>query len=340
MPTVGSPKPPPWERRDQSDEYRGLCRSRVTERVEVREPFVLVAQIQRSGGSLMNALFDGHPECHVLPGDLELGYPRRSIWPRIELQDGPDRWFEILYQDKNHKQLQRMLREVPLHRPGTFPRCFLPRLQKEIFDACVAERPIERARDVIDCYLTSYFNAWLDNHNLYPGPKRVVVAFGPKMHIDAGGLGRFFDAYPDGTLISIVRDPRAWFASARTHKPIYAHLEPALDMWERSAEATIAAKERFGDRVIVLSFEDVILETEGTITAVAERLGVTMSAALLEPSFNGRPKNANSSHRVERAGILTDRTQIYREVLDASTIARIEARSGDLHDRARALALH
>src|SRR2546429_5064991 len=28
--------------------------------------------------------------------------------------------------------------------------------------------------------LTSYFNAWLDNHNLYAGPKKVVTAFAPR----------------------------------------------------------------------------------------------------------------------------------------------------------------
>ena len=37
-------------------------------------------------------------------------------------------------------------------------------------------------RDVLDCYFTSYFNAWLDNHNLYSGPKKVVTGFVPQLN--------------------------------------------------------------------------------------------------------------------------------------------------------------
>ena len=39
-------------------------------------------------------------------------------------------------------------------------------------------------RDVLDCYFTSYFNAWLDNHNLYTGPKKVVTGFVPRLSLD------------------------------------------------------------------------------------------------------------------------------------------------------------
>ena len=61
---------------------------------------------------------------------------------------------------------------------------------------------------MLDAYFTSYFNAWLDNQNLYTGPKRVVTGFTPRLAMDEGSVERFFAAYPDGTLVSIVRDPR------------------------------------------------------------------------------------------------------------------------------------
>ena len=51
----------------------------------------------------LNRLFDAHPECHVHHCDLEIGYPRKSSWPLIPLEEGPERWFNILYEERNHK---------------------------------------------------------------------------------------------------------------------------------------------------------------------------------------------------------------------------------------------
>ena len=65
----------------------------------VKSPLVLISQIQRSGGSMLSQLFDGHPEVHAHPHELKFGYPRKYDWPPIELVDHPERWFEILFED-------------------------------------------------------------------------------------------------------------------------------------------------------------------------------------------------------------------------------------------------
>ncbi len=52
----------PWERMDEAAEYAQVSAVRIGRLVEVREPLVLISQIQRSGGSLLSQLFDGHPE--------------------------------------------------------------------------------------------------------------------------------------------------------------------------------------------------------------------------------------------------------------------------------------
>src|SRR5206468_7078716 len=100
--------------------------------------------------------------------------------------DRSEDWFPMLYAKRVELDLWRGYAKVS--RPDldhdTFPFLFSLRLQKRIFDECVARRSPRRPRDVLDCYLTSYFNAWLDNHNLYAGPKRVVTAFVPGLATD------------------------------------------------------------------------------------------------------------------------------------------------------------
>jgi hypothetical protein len=227
---------------------------------------------------------------------------------------------------------------MPERGRSVFPFLFLPRLQKQIFDACVAERPTSE-REVLDCYFTSYFNGWLDNHNLYTGPKKAIVGFTPRLAMERSNVERYFAAYPDGTLISIVRRPAAWYASASRH-PVgdYGDVERALGLWSGSVDAALEASAEHGEQVIVLTYEQLVLDTDPTMRALADRLGIAMSPVLLQPTFNGRSILANSSDAVDRLGVLPERVDAYRGSLDEETEARIAELAGDRYERAVAAA--
>ena len=177
-----APAAPVWEQLGEHEEYAELCRARLEHLVAVREPLVLVSQIQRAGGSLLGQLLDGHPECHAHPHELKIGYPREHNWPPLDLAR-PETWFDVLYEKRSlknfvggyHKSAKRR------HPYDTFPFIFLSRLQQVIFEAQVEEHRPSTEREVLDTYFTSYFNAWLDNHNLYAGPKRIVTGFTPRL---------------------------------------------------------------------------------------------------------------------------------------------------------------
>jgi hypothetical protein len=336
-----SPSAAPWEQLGPSEEYRELCRARLEHLVPVREPLVLVSQIQRSGGTLMSQLLDGHPECHAHPFELKIGYPKEHDWPPLDLAQS-ETWLPMLFEQRvithfrrsYHKSAKRQ------HAYDKFPFLFLPRLQKAIFDRCLEAKPAASRRDVLDCYFTSYFNAWLDNHNLYTGPKAAVTGFTPRLVMHPESVAGFFADYPEGTLISIVRDPRAWYGSASGYaSENYADPEAALELWRRSASSALEASERFGECVLLLTYEQLVSDPEGTMGRVAERIGITMSPELLVPTFNGRPIRANSSDPVGRYGILPERASAYRDSLDPQTVERIEELAGDLYERASAVAL-
>jgi hypothetical protein len=329
---------PAWEVDDASD-YRSLTSARLEHVVPVGEPLVLISQIQRSGGTLLLRLLDGHPECHVDPYELKIGHPKKHNWPPIDLSQ-PDRWFETLFFRGLGERIRRTERtRTPYAGRSVFPFVFSPRLQKRIFDAQLAQRPPESERDVLNAYLTSYFNAWLDNQRLYATPKQVVVGFTPRLAMELANVEKFLAAYPDGTLISIVRDPRAWYGSAAQHRPHhYADLDTALELWCRSTDASLAAAERFGERVLVLTYEELVLDPERTIQRVAERIGIRMAPILLRPTFNSYPIRANSSERVEGEGILPGRATAYRDALNEETLRRIADLAGDRYERAAAAA--
>jgi Sulfotransferase family len=328
---------PPWERRDAAAELGQLQAVRLAHLVPVREPLVLISQIQRSGGTLLSQLLDGHLEVHAHPGELAIGQPKKWDWPPLDL-DRPDTWFDVLFEPQVDLYLREgFLKEKPLLgqlEPDVFPFMFSPRVQRAVFEQCAVDWRPETERGVLDCYFTSYFNAWLDDQNLYSGPKRAVTAFTPRLAMEADRLERYLAAYPDGTFVSIVRDPRAWYASARKHRADYSDVEGAMKLWRQSAESALAARERHGDRIVILTYEKLVGDTEATMRRLAGRIGISWSPMLLVPTFNGRPTMANSTEPVDRRGILPERATAYRQSLDAAEIAAIDRAAGDDYERA------
>ena len=332
---------PPWEGRDEAAELAQLQATRLAHVVPVREPLVLISQIQRSGGTLLSQLLDGHPEVHAHPGELCIGKPKKWDWPPLDL-GRPETWFDVLFEPQIDLYLRGgFLKERPLLgqlEPDVFPFVFSPRVQRAVFEQCVANWRPETERGVLDCYFTSYFNAWLDDQNLYAAPKKAVTAFTPRFAMEVQRLERYLAAYSDGTFVCIVRDPRAWYASASKHRPHYEDVEESIGLWRQSAETALDAGERHAGRVLVLTYEQLVEETETTMRRVAERIGLSWSAGLLTPTFNGRPTLANSTEPVGRRGVLPERATAFRGSLDQATIEAIERAAGDVYERAGAAA--
>ena len=80
--------------------------------------------------------------------------------------------------------------------------------------------------------MTSLFNGWLDNQHLRGREKRWVVAFSPRRAWNER-LDKLFELYPDGRLISILRDPLSWYSSAQGRDP-GADPEKLVEHWKHS----------------------------------------------------------------------------------------------------------
>jgi len=268
-------------------------------------PVALISQIQRSGGSLLSQLFDGHPQIHAHPYELKIGYPKKNSWPKIDLNDRPEQWFEVLFEDNVIKDCKEGYKKSTNY-DRTFPFTFLPGLQKQIFLQYIDSCPTVRLRDVFDAYMTSYFSAWTNNTNK-KGDKKYVTAFTPRLTMSAHSTGTFFQIYPDGRLISIARDPKNWFPSALRHntkKKKYEDIATALEQWKRSANAMVRNKRKYGDRACILRFEDLINDTESVVRYLATFLGIDFDDTLLTPTFNRSPIKANTSFQLEEHGIM------------------------------------
>lgn len=324
---------------DPAVELEQLYKSRLEHLVEVKQPMVLVAQIQRSGGTLMSQLFDGHHQLHAHPYELYVGYPRKWDWPEIDLSASPETWYERLYEKYTVRHFVEGYQKYGKGADADaemFPFLMLPNLQRTIFRACVENTEIKTSRDVVDCYFTAYFNAWLDYQGIY-GEKKYVTAFAPRANVSEVGVKRFFTDYPDGRIISMLREPGSWFVSSHRHDPTkYPDANSAIDQWIESTEAILRNKKNYPDNVFVLSFEQLLEDTESHMCNVADWLGVEYSEALIKPTFQGMKIKADSSFKVSGYGVASEPLK-RKKNLSPEDAEIISAKAGALYEKALTL---
>ncbi len=265
-----------------------------TNAIRLTAPVALISQIERSGGTLLSQLFDGHPQIAAYPHELRFGLDGNDTWP-AGLKT---------FRDAVDLKMQKLMKHGFRKGRHGAPLRFLvsPRIQKLIFDG-IEKRT---ARDSFDAFFTGFFNAWLD----YQGDlndKTLITAFAPRLALDAENVRRFFAAYPDGYLIQVMRDFESWSWSAR---PFYAALHRTVTkddlarIWNTNAASIERNQREYGDRVLTIPFDDLRHDPAAALAQLSKRLPIENHAALAQPTFNGRLTWANSSFQVERPGLL------------------------------------
>jgi hypothetical protein len=311
----------------RTEDFRDLYGVTLQNAVPIRLPMVLISQIQRSGGTLLAQLFDGHSQCYAYAYELYIGFPNKTVWPVLDLNESPTQWFLTLFETPVSRAFRRGYQKVS---PGSgqdgerFLFIFLPSLQREIFLQYCKTTKIASQRDVFDAYMTSYFNAWL-NHRGRFGQKKVITSFVERVSISEENVRRFFEVYPDGKLLSIIRNPWSWYDSARRHNPnVFGDVERAMVLWKESAESMIRNKRHYGERVRIIQYEELIADTRGVMSALADYVGIDYDDVLLQPTFNTMPIKADSSYPVNEYGVLTEPLLRYRQNLAGGDQKKIE----------------
>ncbi len=297
----------------------------------VRQPLVLISQVERSGGSLLSQLFDGHPQIFAHPHEVKLGYPSDETWVPLDPKLGARKNFLMLFEHKNAMRM-RFGYTKGERDPNRHPYFFFPGVQYRVFQHLFETHPPAGQRDILNHYFTSYFNAWL-NYSGLEEDKRWITAFAPRLANYENNVTCLFENYPDGRLIQIIRDPKSWYASARNHrgeKSRRLSIQSIMRMWIVSAKAMLRNKVNYPNRVIVLKFEDLIQRTNRTMEMLAAELQIEFDPRLTQPTHNGGLMRANSSFAVESAGVI-ERPALREEYLNEEERGYIEQRAGRLY---------
>ena len=303
----------------------------------IDQPLFLITQAQRSGGTLLLRLLDGHPELHVVPFQLR-GIDQAAKRPP---QTAHEAW-TAMHDPKlveRFREGYRQRKHDVLEDDVTYDFELEPERQRALYEECAGGLDRPRTRDYFTCYFTSYFSAWCDYANDGPEEKRWVVGFEPGVSRSLRRRQALNEIYPDGRVISIIRDPWSWYASARRWEPQWSDREAALDHWYRASGGTFKWRAERRHRidapkardVRVITFDDLLTHTERIMRWIADWLGIEFRSELLEPTFNGHPISVNTSFSDVATAISSRPLERAGEELDADDVAWIEAKCGDLH---------
>ena len=166
---------------------------------------------------------------------------------------------------------------------------------RELFRYFWKTHPPCTHRDIFNIYFSAYFGSWL-NYTGRTEERKYIVGFVPQLMNTSKKVDRFFELYPDGKYIGIIKDPLLWLESAKRHEKYNdVSTENLLREWRRSVKSIIQAKKKYAERTIMISFEDLIVRTDLLMNRVAERLEIEPHSILSTPTFNGDGVESSSN---------------------------------------------
>jgi hypothetical protein len=299
--------------------------------LSVTEPLALISQIQYSGGSLLVQLFDSHPELHAHPHHWEVKGAKTSLWPKIDLNGNFEKWFDILFEEAIIGHFRDGFRKMG-DNSETLLFVILPALQREIFLKYLGSLEAIAQRDVFDAYMTSYFGAWLNNQNR-GGKKKFVAVFNNQLSMIGENIESFFEVYPDGRLISVIRDPKNWFQHAYQNDPEkYVDVSRSMNLWIKNYQGLLHNKEKFGDRICIIRFEDLIQKTEPVMHNLSEFLDIQFDRALLTPTFNKIPIKSDTGIQLDDHAIASN-TIMKQSSLQKEKLEFIEKMTAEVYEK-------
>lgn len=295
-------------------------------------PLILISQVQRSGGTLLSQLFDGHPQCITYPQELMWGKPKKWNWP-----NGPEQplacdsskknvwdylmghyYYQLYEYCKNgyRKYSANSLKKIDHTIHFEYDYYY----HKQLFFDNFSEQP-NSIRQWLDLYLVSFFNAWISGPSLKS--KKYIVAFTPRVNMYEDSVDRFFSHYPDGYFITMTRHPSAWYASMKTHSPYQQLFRDktgntnayALELWKESCDKSLAISCRYPERVISLCYEDLVLSTEAIMRKISDVVSVRFTDTMLNPTFCSQQIYSDSSFKPTR-GIDYSAVDRYEHILE------------------------
>jgi len=324
----------------------GFYKYRINNFVKCDEPLISIASVMRSGGNLLNRLFDSHSHLRTYHSELLFGVMsdftsknkklKSARFPFYEHFNDVEAIFDELSTNDPfigkamYNGWVKVNYEKPL--PFFYDRSF----HKEIFIKLCTKGNLNQ-RKILDNYVTGFFNSYIDCQGIYSSDKQYVTTYWPGFVLIESNVERFLSVYPDGKLISIIRNPLQWAGSTKKRASERASDPFNFDymdkLWLDSVKKSVLFKKKYPNKFILIDFKNLVVNTERMMIELCGALGLPFENSMTSPTINSIPVEANSINKENQlVGIVHAVLNSYKYILNEEEIVEINDRYSGIYN--------
>ena len=227
--------------------------------------FILISQLQKSGGHLLLNLLDGHPYLNVYPMELRLNKERKKH------QFFDESFFHV---KKHNGQIFHLIKEkvsTPLllnnKKNKTKNFIFNIRKQRKIFD----QNKSKCLRYNFNLYFFSFFHSWKNYFKKFD--KGPIVFFIPQFCSNEDSMKKYYSYFKNSYHIYICRDPLTWANSISNYRPEkFKNISFTLKFYIQHKKNFLKSMNK--NRTIVINFEKLIQKPKLEINKILKKLNL------------------------------------------------------------------
>tara|TARA_B100000963_G_C22596029_1_gene657877 strand:+ start:591 stop:1871 length:1281 start_codon:yes stop_codon:yes gene_type:complete len=330
--------------------------------------FIFIAGINRSGGSLLARLFDGHPKIASYP--MEVTYPfcdnsfkflekltgTPTHIPDFRIGIDPIKYFNI----EKEKIFYKLGKETSSKygiRKNYLEKAFYEKNIKTNFDyekyrekLLLYTKNCQNNQELYEAKHKAYFESWDEGKN-FNNPNYVVSH-------DSNGLflndfEKYFREFTDSVIFIPIRDclgyiaaektriARRYFGSKRFARPVppnflvkkfsFYDLDSLIITWNISLSRIKLLKEKFknNNRLIIYRLEKLTSNTEEAMKFFSEKIDIEYDQILTKPTIKGENWLGNSQQGIN-SGVNQNPNAYYKKVLRSDEINKILKKTGEI----------
>ena len=271
---------------------------------------ILICSPQRSGGNLLNRLFDNTEDCNSIHDELFLS---SYHFINDHLQNNK---IQNKFLNFKTKDIRKIFNDLILYNKrylkfnGKWPKdsksnikfIFNHSLLKKDFFKLIKENSTKNKSEIINIYIHSYLKS-ISSYRYKE--KKFCSFYKPNLSCSIQNLKKYLKLFPDSKLIYISRDAKTWLYSSKeryfngkykTDISIKKYFE---NYWFKSLKNILILKKKYPKNVFIINFKN-LLTKKSTIKILSKELGISYNFQNMTPTIYGRKTNANSAFSSQR----------------------------------------
>jgi Sulfotransferase family len=293
---------------------------------------ILINGMARTGGGLLNSLFDGHSELLVLP--FEMLYSTNKVtYPRLKKASKTKDL--ILFQNemnlesilKNYSKKKTISKDFYGKRKNEFNYSEFLKTLKEILNSHNQWVPSL----LLNSVYRSFFLNWRNNYSKEKINSAQYVVNHCSMMCFADPI-EFWNLFPNGYIIQTIRDPRSWYASrknileTKNDDPIV--LPQSILMWCESAIRAKINSSLYNNKYFTVRYEDIVLTPKKIMRKLSSIMNIEFQETMSVPTLDGAEWLGNSSFE-PKTGIDRNHLDRWKKILTKYEIEYINEQCKD-----------